>query len=60
MTSAMRKNGTLTSSMEVEKENMNVQNHSKNLSISSFSSREKQGQDAIANELSKNYFLNSK
>ena len=46
--------------MEVEKENMNVQNHSKNLSISSYSSREKQGQDAIANELSKNYFLNSK
>ena len=65
--SALKNPQTLTSSIEVEKENVNVQNYSnekKNgLSISSFSSRSNKGrynQDAIADQLSKNYFLNSK
>jgi hypothetical protein len=64
--SALRNPQTLTSSIDVEKENHNVQNYSnekKNLSISSFSSRSNKGRqnnDAIADQLSKNYFLNSK
>ena len=54
---------TLTSSIDVEKENLNNQNYTKkNLSISSFSSRSSKGknQESLADHLSKNYFLNSK
>jgi glutaredoxin 2 len=64
--SALRNPQTLTSSIDVEKENQNIQNYSnekKNLSISSFSSRSNKGRqkkDEIADQLSKNYFLNSK
>jgi hypothetical protein len=61
--SAMKQPTTLTSSIEMEKENINAQNYSneKKLSISSFSSRSNKGRgDEIADKLQKNYFLNSK